>query len=126
MSEYSFYIGVVVLRIRDFAYYSQNPDPRVTSGDTAFFVFVSTKLPAPIPGLIMAAMLAAVMSTLDSGINSLSAIWLKEYHEKYINRKMTDRQQVKVSRISTTLFGVFAIVIGLIVSVPQAGWDRRL
>jgi len=99
-----------------FAYYSQNPDPRVTSGDTAFFVFVATKLPAPIPGLIMAAMLAAVMSTLDSGINSLSAIWLKEYHEKYINRKMTDRQQVKVSRISTAVFGIFAIGIGLIVA----------
>jgi SSS family transporter len=99
-----------------FTYYSQNPDPRVTSGDTAFFTFVATKLPAPVPGLIMAAMLAAVMSTLDSGINSLSAIWLKEYHEKYINKKMSDREQVRVSRISTTLFGVFAIGIGLVVA----------
>jgi Na+/proline symporter len=99
-----------------FTYYSQNPDPRVTSGDTAFFIFVATKLPPPIPGLIMAAMLAAVMSTLDSGINSLSAIWLKEYHEKYINRKMTDLEQVRVSRLSTALFGIFAIVIGLIVA----------
>ena len=99
-----------------FAYYSQNPDPRVTTGDTAFFIFVSTKLPAPVPGLIMAAMLAAVMSTLDSGINSLSAIWLKEYHEKYINKNMTDREQVKVSRLSTALFGAFAIIIGLVVA----------
>ena len=99
-----------------FTYYGQNPDPRVTAGDTAFFMFVSTKLPPPVPGLIMAAMLAAVMSTLDSGINSLSAIWLKEYHEKYINRNMSDREQVKISRISTVLFGVAAVGIGLIVA----------
>ena len=28
-----------------FTYYHQHPDPRVTSGDAAFFLFVSTKMP---------------------------------------------------------------------------------
>jgi SSS family transporter len=105
------FIGLAI-----FTYYSQNPDSRVTTGDTAFFTFVATKLPPPVPGLIMAAMLAAVMSTLDSGINSLSAIWLKEFHEKYINNNLDGREQVRVSRIATAVFGIFAIVLGLIVA----------
>lgn len=102
-----------------FSYYSQNPDPRVTAGDTAFFIFVSTKLPPPIPGLILAAMLAAVMSSLDSGINSLATVWLKEFHEKFIKRDMTDRQQVNVSKIATVAIGVFAMAFAITISMTS-------
>jgi SSS family transporter len=105
------FIGLAI-----YSYYSQNPDPMVKSGDTAFFTFVATKLPTPVPGLIMAAMLAAVMSTLDSGINSLSTIWLKEFHLPYINKNLNDSGQVRVCRISTAVFGIIAVAIGLLVS----------
>ena len=105
------FIGLAI-----FSYYSQNPDPMVKSGDTAFFTFVATRLPTPIPGLIMAAMLAAVMSTLDSGINSLSTIWLKEFHMPFINKNLDDAAQVRVSRIATAVIGVIAVAIGLLVA----------
>ena len=36
--------------------------------------FISTQLPSPIPGIMCAAMLAMIMSTIDSTINSLSAV----------------------------------------------------
>jgi SSS family transporter len=105
-----FFIGFAI-----FAYYSQNPDPIVTEkgGDIAFFRFISTKLPTPLPGLFMAAMLAAIMSTLDSGINSMATVWLKEIHSKFINRNMTDEQEVKVSRWGTFIIGVIAVALGL-------------
>lgn len=103
-----------------FAFYSQNPDPRVKSGDTAFFVFISTQLPRPLPGLLFAAMLAAVMSTLDSGINSLSVVWLKELHEKYINPRMDEAKKVVVSRIATVSIGLFAMLLALLVSYTAA------
>lgn len=108
------FVGLAV-----YSYYSQNPDPRVTAGDTAFFVFVSTKLPPPVPGLILAAMLAAVMSSLDSGINSLGTIWLKEFHEKFINKDMTDRQQVNISKIATVVIGVFAMAFAITISLTS-------
>jgi Na+/proline symporter len=110
------FIGLAI-----FTYYSQNPDASVTSGDTAFFTFIATKLPTPVPGLIMAAMLAAVMSTLDSGINSLSAIWLKEFHMPYINSDLSDEKQVKVLRIATTLIGVFAVGVGILIT-QSSNW----
>jgi SSS family transporter len=105
------FIGLAI-----FTFYSLNPDSAVTAGDTAFFNFVSTQLPAPIPGLIMAAMLAAVMSTLDSGINSMAAIWLKEVHEKYVDPNMSGKKQVKISRWATAIVGVTAVAIGLVIS----------
>ncbi|MBE6366021.1 MAG: sodium/solute symporter [Lentisphaerae bacterium] len=97
-----------------YAYYAQNPDPALSGdGDMAFFHFIATKTPTPIPGIFMAAMLAAIMSTLDSGMNSMSTVWLKEIHAKFINKKMTPAKEVSVSRWATFLVGAFAILLGL-------------
>ncbi len=102
-----------------FSYYSQYPDPLVKSGDVAFFRFIAKELPTPMPGLILAGMLAAVMSTLDSGMNSLAAVWLKEFHQKYINKEMTERFQVTVSRYATFIIGAFSVLVGILISVSS-------
>jgi len=104
-------IGLII-----FAYYSQYPDPRVTSGDTAFFTFVATKLPPPIPGLMLAAMLAAVMSTLDSGMNSLSAVGLKDLYLQYVKPDASEKHQVLVARILTIGIGLFAMSLALFIT----------
>jgi Na+/proline symporter len=98
-----------------YSFYSQNPDPRVQSPDTVFFTFIATQLPTPLPGIMFAAMLAAVMSTLDSGMNSLSAVWLKEIHQKFINKNMDGHDEVRVSRVMTFVIGAFAVGMGLVV-----------
>jgi len=98
-----------------FTYYSQNPDPRVTSGDAAFFMFVSTNLPSPLPGLILASMLAAAMSTLDSAMNSLSAVLVKDFYLQGKRAKASEGMQVLLARVLTVCIGVlgaaFAIAI---------------
>ena len=105
-----YFIGFAI-----FTYYHQHPDPMLEKlgGDAAFFRFVSTKLPTPIPGIFMAAMLAAIMSTLDSGINSMATVWLKEFHSKFINKHMTNEQEVTVSRLATFWIGAFSIALGI-------------
>ena len=97
-----------------FSYYHQNPDASLRDADGVFFHFIANYLPTPIPGVFMAAMLAAIMSTLDSGINSMSTIWLKEIHMKYINKNLTETQQVTVSRYATFIVGMIAVGLGLL------------
>ena len=97
-----------------FTYYSQNPDPTLKDSDGVFFRFIATHLPSPMPGIFMAAMLAAIMSTLDSGMNSMATIWLKEFHQKYINKKLDGAREVRISRWATLSVGVIAIVLGLL------------
>ena len=98
-----------------FSYYAHNPDPMLPegSGDLALFRFIATKMPMPIPGIFMAAMLAAIMSTLDSGMNSMATVWLKEFHAKFIHKNMTSAEEVRVSRWATVAVGGFAILLGL-------------
>jgi SSS family transporter len=113
------FIGLAI-----FTYYAQNPDSRVTTGDTAFFLFISTRLPSPLPGLFLAAMLAAAMSTLDSGINSLSAIWLKEFHQKLINPNLDGLAQVRISRISSAWVGIFSIAMALLLTISSKWFEQ--
>ncbi|MDD3154243.1 MAG: sodium/solute symporter [Victivallaceae bacterium] len=104
------FVGLAV-----FTYYRQNPDPAIgpNSGDAAFFHFVSKTLPSPLPGLFLAGMLAAIMSTLSSGMNSMATVWLKEFHEKFINRNLTPAGEVRVSKLATLWIGCFVIGFGL-------------
>ncbi len=100
-----------------FAYYGQHPaEANGITGDTALFTFVAVNLPSPIPGLIISAMLAAVMSTLDSGMNSLAAVAVKDVYIQYIRPDASEHKQVAVSRIMTIAVGLLAIVVALAIS----------
>ena len=116
-----FFIGFAV-----FTYYHQNPSAEVAKlgGDAALFHFIGTKLPVPLPGIFMAALLAAIMSSLDSGINSMSTIWLKEIHEKFINTDLSPKQEVYISRMSSFMIGAFAIILGMCIDI-SGQWLRQ-
>ncbi|MAE67889.1 MAG: hypothetical protein CMJ18_26845 [Phycisphaeraceae bacterium] len=100
-----------------FCYYDRMPPAlRPEQGDLALFRFIGSELPAPLPGLIVAAMLAAVMSTLDSGMNSLATVATKDFYLRLVRKAATEIEQVRFSRIMTMATGIFAIVAGLALS----------
>lgn len=98
-----------------YTYYKQHPDPAIgaNNGDAAFFRFVANHLPPPFSGLFMAAMLAAIMSTVSSTTNSMAAVWLKEFHQKFINPKLDAIGEFNVSRCATLIIGGLAVVLAL-------------
>jgi SSS family solute:Na+ symporter len=115
-SAFPFILVLWFVGLALFTFYRQNPDMNISDADGVFFHFIADNLPSPMPGLFMAAMLAAIMSTLDSGMNSMATVWLKEIHQKYINKKMDSAREVKVSRWATLLVGVIAVILGLLLN----------
>ncbi len=105
------FVGLAV-----FTYYFQNPDPSIKegAGDKAFFHFVATELPTPLPGIFIAGMLAAIMSTLSSGLNSMATIWLKEFHVKFINKNLDAAGEVRISKLATLYLGLFVMIFGFL------------
>lgn len=100
-----------------FAYYGQHPIPGTTlQGDTALFRFVATEMPPLVPGIFLSAMLAAVMSTIDSGLDSLSTVTVKDFYVVFVRPDATEAQQVRLSRILVAAFGVLGIGMGLLLS----------
>lgn len=102
-----------------FSFYAQNPDPRVTSGDGALFVFVSTNLPPLFPGIFLSGMLACSMSTLSSCFNSSAAVWLREFYLQFICPGADDRKQVVFSRRITVAVGMTGIGFAMLQGVTM-------
>lgn len=100
-----------------FVYYSHTPtDNFKVTGDIALFHFISTQLPSPVPGIIVSAMLAAVMSTLDSGINSLATVLTKDFYLRIFRPDSTESQQVKFSKRMTVVIGAIAVFFSLLIA----------
>lgn len=62
-------------------------------------------------GIIMAALLAAIMSTVSSVLNSASTIWVMDIHKRWLRPQAEDRELVTTGRWSTFLIIVLSTVL---------------
>ena len=89
------------------------PPEIVDKTDRIFPFFIMTQLPVGITGLVLAALLASAMSSLDSGLNSVSAVFVNDFFKR-IKPSSSDKLQFLVARL---------VVIGMgILSVGMAIW----
>jgi SSS family solute:Na+ symporter len=88
--------------------------PDLGSSDNAFARITTEVLPVGITGLVLAAALAAVMSTASAGLLASSTILANDVYAGFIARG--DHNKVLVSRVTTLLVGIVVLVISLIVS----------
>lgn len=78
-------------------------------------VFIIQYLPAGVRGMLVAALLAATMSSLDSALNSLSAATMRDFVER--GRALSGGRRILIlSRLTTVAWGVlitgFAFLVG--------------
>ncbi len=79
-------------------------------GDALFPHYVSHFLPAGVPGLIMAGLLAAAMSSLSSGINSTITVISKDFVDTLRpDSHRTDADRLKTARWLAAGIGIAAI-----------------
>ncbi len=76
-------------------------------------LFVLTFLPAGLVGLIFVGILSALMSSLDSAINSLSAASMEDFYRVYIRPEAPDTHYLKASRVLTVFWGGFCILAAI-------------
>lgn len=70
-------------------------------------VFIVEYLPNGLIGLLVVAIFAAAMSSLDSALNSLSAATYKDLYERYLRPDAGPREALRMSRIFTVFWGLF-------------------
>jgi SSS family solute:Na+ symporter len=82
-------------------------------GDKVLPHFMVTQVPHGLLGLIVAAILSAAMSTISSGMNSSATVFLKDIYQRYIDRHITPKKEMRVLYISTAVMGILAIGTGV-------------
>ncbi|RMG61906.1 MAG: sodium transporter [Calditrichaeota bacterium] len=72
-------------------------------------MFILSYLPNGVIGLIFVAIMAAMMSSLDSALNSLSAVTMRDVYQRYVNPRAGDREYLIASKLITLFWGLFCI-----------------
>ena len=84
------------------------PAEMTADSNSAFPILVSRLMPAGLQGVMVAAMLAALMSSLSAVFNSSSTIFTMDFYKK-IRPAASERQLVNVGRMATAIM----VVLGL-------------
>ena len=91
-------------------------DVRGTSSNDVNYVFPSYLIryvPAGILGLMIAVIFAAAMSSLDSELTALSSATVIDFYQRYFRPKADESHYLRVARISTFFWGIFACGVAL-------------
>ena len=118
-----------------FAFYTVNPDllPQNLQGemmgDKIYPHYIVTQLPIGVRGILIAAIVAAAMSSIDSSLNTVSTLTLLDFYKKYFpkGKISDDRNDIKMLRWYTIIWGFGGTITGLsliqIKSALETGWQ---
>ncbi|MEM7682883.1 MAG: sodium/solute symporter [Planctomycetota bacterium] len=99
-------------------FYRAQPEtisPAMKNSEAAFPFFAAQQLPTGLSGLVVAALLAATMSTVSSGICSVSDLCTNDFYKRFA-KKPTDEQVLRLGRLLTAAVGVFGTIAALLMS----------
>ena len=77
--------------------------------DKVFPRYIAYHLPVGVSGLVVAAIFAAAMSSMDSGVNSVTAVVMTDFLDRFGLRPATEKGHVRIAQ--SLAFGIGAVVV---------------
>ena len=90
-----------------------------SDSDAAQVVFptlMRRTFPPAVAGVMIAALIAAVMSSGDSCLSCISTIFMEDIYRTHVNSKASDQTLLRVARYATLATGLFAAICALVFS----------
>ncbi|MCC6486781.1 MAG: sodium/solute symporter [Candidatus Hydrogenedentes bacterium] len=100
-----------------YVFYKQFPDPMVQEmltgarkAEEILPYFIKTQLPVGLSGIVIAAVLAAAMSSMSSAMNSISAVAITDVYKRHLAKNRDDKHYVLVAKLLTLVSSVIMIL----------------
>lgn len=90
--------------------------PDLSDPDEAYMTMVTRLLPSGLVGMVMAVLIAALVSTIDSALNSLSTVFTMDIYVKKYRPEATRKEIVNIGRVVTVLGAVIAVFFALAIN----------
>lgn len=106
-------------------FYAQNPLPQsvveqlAAEPDRIFPYFIVTELPDGVSGVLIAAIFAAGISTIDTHLTEVSNITVTDIYEKKFRAGASEAHYLAVARMSVVLWGLFYVGMAMFMSQFQ-------
>jgi solute:Na+ symporter, SSS family len=106
--------GLSFVGLALFAYFTHHDLPTEYATDKILPYFMSQAFPVGAVGLVIAAILAASLSSIDSAINSCTTVIVIDFYNRF--RGGRKERQLLVSRIATAVMGIAGTILAMNVS----------
>ena len=116
-----------------FAFYTAQPDllsgsvDALARPDTVFPHFIVTQLPVGVTGLLIAAIFAAAMSSIDSSLNCSATLILCDVYRRYFRPGAGEHESMRVLHVTTMVWGMAGTGVALamiqVKSVLDVWWQ---
>ncbi|MCA9134395.1 MAG: sodium/solute symporter, partial [Planctomycetales bacterium] len=90
--------------------------PDLQDGDTAIPQLVGRLLPVGLRGLFVAAFLAALMSSIDSYLNSAATLVSNDLYKRFFHRDVSDERLLTIGRSTTVVLVFWAVGFALLLA----------
>lgn len=87
--------------------------PDLEDPNAAYMTMVANHMPIGMVGLVVAVLTAALISTVDSGLNSLSTVFTLDIYTRMFKPDATPLQQKTIGRVVTAVAAVISIFIAI-------------
>jgi SSS family solute:Na+ symporter len=81
-----------------------------SNADKLFPHFIAFHLPPGVSGLLVAAMFAAAMSSVDSGVNSISAVVITDFFDRFDHKPQTQHGHMRLAQMLAFGIGSVAVI----------------
>ncbi|MCK4557644.1 MAG: solute:sodium symporter family transporter, partial [Candidatus Aminicenantes bacterium] len=92
---------------------------QLVTADAAYPLLIKNLIPAGLKGFMFAAIFGAIMSSLDSMLNSASTIFTMDLYKRHFKKDASPKTLILTGRIMTVVF----VLIGCLIA-PQLGHPR--
>ena len=83
-------------------------NPNLENPDAAYPYLISTLVPTGLRSILFAALIGAIMSTIDSLLNSTSSLLTLYIYKKFFNKDASDKALVRFAQICGAILLIFA------------------
>ncbi len=84
------------------------------NADQLLPIYIVRGLPVGISGLVIAALLAAAMSSLSSGLNSVCSVVISDFIDRFRKRKQTETGHVRLAKLASLVIGVVVVLLSAV------------
>lgn len=105
--------GAVMVGLVGLVYITNHPTTTLEDGEKIFMLLVDAAFHPVIAGILLAAILAAIMSTADSQLLVSSSALAEDFYKQVVKRDASSEEVVRVGRIGVILISIIALVLAM-------------
>ena len=114
-----YFVSPVIWMMPPMIYRAINPDLTGLDTENAYLKICQLVLPPGLLGLMLTGMYFSTSASANTTLNVVSAVFTNDVYRGFIKPNATDRQLIRVARLSSWGFGLG--MIGIALMVPAAG-----